>query len=136
MSPSPFPSAKALPALNIPDSSHTVKVSVIDSGVRLRATRISKLLSPSIKGHDVFTGPSYSFLIENASSASNGAPAKSRKILFDLNMRKDWRSLAPLVVQSIDAGGFEIEVEKNVSDVLSDGGEDLRDIEAIVWRLV
>ena len=87
-------------------------------------------MSPSIKGHDFFTCPSYSFLVENHSDH------KSRKILFDLSLRTDWRDLAPVVVQSIDKGGFEIGTGRNVSEILEHSGVELNEIEAVIWRLV
>lgn len=133
MASSDFPPPKALPPISIPHSNQTVRVSIIDSGVKISTTRISLLLSPFNKGHDVFTCPAYSFLIEHTPTTPN---SKSRKVLFDLNMRKDWHNLAPLVVQGIRGGGFQIEVDKNVSEVLEEEHEDLRNIEAIIWRLV
>ena len=121
---------RAPPALNIPHSSNTVKVRIIDTGVRLKATQMSKMMSPSIRGHDFFTCPSYSFLVENHSDH------KPRKILFDLSLRTDWRDLAPVVVQSIDKGGFEIGTGENASQILEHGGVELKEIEAVIWRLV
>ncbi|KAJ9664946.1 hypothetical protein H2201_004998 [Coniosporium apollinis] len=114
---------KALPALNIPASSSTVSVSVIDSTTRLDFP-ISLLLQPHIKGHDRLICPSYSFLIQHPDG---------KTLLFDLGMRKDWENLAPRIVKRIRTEDWTVKAEKNVADILQENGFKLKDISAIIW---
>ena len=115
------------PALNIPQSQSTVIVHVIDSTTRLQVP--SKiLLEPEIRGFDFLDCPSFSFLIEH--------PTSSRKLLFDLGMRKDWENLAPVIWSQIKTIGSKITVSKGVADILIDGGVKPEAIEAIIWRQV
>ena len=55
-------------------------------------------------------------------------------MLFDLGMRKDWQNLAPSIVSMIKTVGADIKVEKDVSEILEEGGIDLKDIDGIIWR--
>lgn len=83
-------------------------------------------MTPSMPGFDIVQGiPSWSFLIEHSSG---------RKVLFDLGVRKDWENMAPLIARMIKKNKWGVEVEKNVIEVLEEGGVKRGDIEAIVWR--
>lgn len=69
----------------------------------------------------------FAFLIEH-----NG-----QKLLFDLGVRKDWEvSSPPTLADPMKLGGWKVEVEKNVSEVLQDNGTSLSSIDAIIWRYV
>lgn len=71
--------------------------------------------------------PAFAFLIEH-----NG-----QKLLFDLGVRKDWEANGPpSLADPVKFGGWEVEVEKNVSEVLQDNGTSLDSIDAIIWRSV
>jgi hypothetical protein len=82
-----FPSPASLPALNIPPSNATIKVSVIDSGTRVGALPSGIFFEPEIKGHELLYAPSYSFLLEHEPSGS--------KLVFDLGVSKDWMNTPP-----------------------------------------
>lgn len=71
--------------------------------------------------------PAFAFLIEH-----NG-----QKVLFDLGIRKDWKAYSPpSLADPVKLGGWEVEVEKNVSEVLQDNGTGLDSIDTIIWRSV
>ncbi|KAH8807140.1 beta-lactamase-like protein [Xylogone sp. PMI_703] len=113
----------APPPHNIPASTSTVVVKIIDSTTWIECP-IRGLFGPHIPGHDKISCPSYSFLIEHASG---------RRLLFDLGMRKDWENLAPKIVDTIKEHGWNVKASKNVSEILTEGGVSLSSIEAIVW---
>ena len=117
--------AKMSPSLNIPESSSTVDISIIDTTSRIRLPS-SSLFQPSIKGNETLDAPAYSFLIEH--------PANGRKLLFDLGLRKDWQNLAPAFSDMVKEGHGTVQIEKNVAEILVEGGVKLEDIEALIWR--
>ena len=82
----------AAPHLNIPSSDSTCKIFIIDTTCRVKVP-VPIMMMPYIAGHDLLDCPSHSFLIENV--------ALGRRVLFDLGVRKDWRNLAPSVLNTI-----------------------------------
>ncbi|KAL6415844.1 metallo-beta-lactamase superfamily protein [Ilyonectria robusta] len=111
------------PKFEIPASSATVQVRVIDSTSDIYGPMNTMIDSP-IKGHEFIQCPSFSFLVEHVSG---------RKVLFDLGLRKDWDNLAPVVVSHLKKDGWKLSVEKGVHEVLEDHGVDRSDVEAIIW---
>ncbi len=111
--------------INIPSSEATVNVHIIDTTSRIKNIPSSLFVEPPIKGLDYLDCPAFSFLIENPGG---------RKVLFDLGVRKDWKNLAPRIADRIRGGGWQITVEKDVAEILREGGVKLGDIEAIIWR--
>ncbi|TKA65628.1 hypothetical protein B0A55_10556 [Friedmanniomyces simplex] len=82
---------------------------------------------PTIKGFDRFNAGTYCFFIEHPSG---------RQLLYDLGCRKDWENLSPAtgVQRYLGAGVMrELTVERNVSEILTEGGVDLNDIEGVIW---
>jgi len=69
--------------------------------------------------------PSLSFLIEHSSG---------RRLVWDLGIRKDWNNYAPKIANYIPGRNYTIEVEKNVVEILEDGGVTGDSIEAVIWR--
>ncbi|KAI9840304.1 MAG: hypothetical protein M1837_001791 [Sclerophora amabilis] len=141
------------PQLNIPASSATVTVSILDSTLSLAKVPSASFFQPVIPGNEYIGGPAHVFLIEHTAGAaadtvahdgdgqsqsqspSPGTPTTTtkRRFLFDLSMRKDWENLAPHLVKNIRDSGWEIQVRKNVAEVLEEeGGVDLESIEGIV----
>ncbi|KEF54037.1 uncharacterized protein A1O9_09832 [Exophiala aquamarina CBS 119918] len=118
-------SAKAPPQLNVPKGA-AVKVQIIDSTARIWAP-VAHFMTPDIPGHPILQAPAFSFLVEQ--------PSSSRKILFDLGLRKDWENLAPSVVKIIDSPGWKCEIKQNVAEILQENGVDVAggEIEAVVW---
>ncbi|KAL4899194.1 hypothetical protein BDW74DRAFT_189460 [Aspergillus multicolor] len=111
--------------LNIPTSTHTVSVSVIDPGVRLDLPA-SWFIEPEIKGHERLIVPAYSFLITHPSG---------QKLLFDLSVRKDFENLAPELASLLTdpSSPATLTAPHNVSDVLVENGVRLDEINAIIW---
>lgn len=113
------------PALNIPPSTTTVKVSIIDSTSHISNLPSAEFMGPPIKGYDFLDCPAFSFLIEHPSG---------RKLLFDLGVRKDWWNLAPKITSRLKDGNWKVEVKKGVNEILEENGVPLDSIEAIIWR--
>ncbi|KAJ5334997.1 hypothetical protein N7452_007400 [Penicillium brevicompactum] len=113
------------PALNIPPSSSTVDVRIIDSGTLLDL-RPDLFWTPDLPGLLKVTAPTYCFLISNS----------SRHVLFDLAVRQDWENLPPSIVAMIKSQTV-IQEPRNISDVLDSDESSLgirsKDIEAIIW---
>lgn len=114
------------PALNIPTSSNTVKVQIIDTTAQIRCNA-DYFLSPAVGGLDVLVFKVYAFLIENAGSG--------KKVLFDLGVRRDWENLATPMVERLREI-FDVDVKKGVSQILEENGVGLEEISSIIWRLV
>lgn len=87
---------------------------------------VGTMFDPPIKGHDKLASPSYSLLVENE--------RLGRKVLFDLGVQKDWEAQAPSTVEMIRDEGWDVRVEKDVNEILEEGGVSGGDIEAIIWR--
>ena len=116
------------PQLNIPSSNSTVKVHIIDTTSHIQKIPWSVFAEPHIKGFDYVDCPAFSFLIDH--------PTNGRKVLFDLGVRKDWKNLAPRIADRIRGGGWHVTVEKDVAEILQEGGLKPGDVEAIIWRWV
>jgi hypothetical protein len=118
------------PPLNIPASTVVVRVHAINTTLRLTGIHASAVWDPPIKGFERFKAGTWAFLIEHPSG---------RKLLYDLGLRKDWASLSPRVglQEAVKMGVIaDIRVEKNIAEILIDGGVKLGDIEGMIWRLV
>ncbi|CAD6567914.1 MAG: hypothetical protein ASARMPREDX12_000839 [Alectoria sarmentosa] len=119
------PTVTPPPRLNIPNSESTVNVHIINTTSRITKIPFSIFTTPSYKGLDYLDCPSFSFLIEHASSG--------RKLLFDLGVRKDWENMPMVIVQRIKDGAWKVTVEKGVAEILQEGGVAPKEIEAIIW---
>lgn len=108
-------SAKPPPDLKIPHSDRTVTVKIVNSTAFMRTTAIGTFMYPTYKGHEAMSGPAFSFLVEHE------AEGKTRRLLFDLGIRKDWQNLAPLWVSYLSDGTWDLHTEKNVQDILEQG---------------
>lgn len=114
-----------VPDLGIPSSPHNVDVSIIDTTATIRGISASLFLSPPIEGYDLLAAPVFSFLIQH--------PGLQRSVIFDLGIRKDWKSLSPPLLSQIERLGWALHVEKDVSEILNDAGVDVTSIEAVIW---
>lgn len=120
--------AKPVPDLNIPDSSSTVNVRIIDT-TSYGTAAASLVFTPKISGLDTFKFPSFAFLITNESL--------DKHVLFDLGMSKDWeRFIPPPTVEWIKQY-MPFTVDQNIDEILdSDPGNigiTTRDISSIFW---
>lgn len=113
------------PQIQIPSSTYTVTVRVIDTTLRIHMP-VGTMFDPLIKGHTKLASPCFSFLIEHEKSG--------RKLLYDLGVLKNWKDQPPEVADQIEGDGCEIEVEKDVAEILTEhGGTPLEEVEAIIW---
>lgn len=117
--------AAPAPKLSIPESQHTVDVSIIDTTARIQAP-IAFFIKDPLPGHDFLQTLAHVFLIEHASG---------RKIIYDFSVRKDVDNFPPVVLEMLNSGkGFHADVPKDVAQVLQeDGRVKLEEIEAIIW---
>ena len=105
----------------VPDSDHTVRVRLLDTTTYL--TGIAKVfVDPVVAGHEIFSFNDFAFLIENQ--------RLGKKVMFDLGTRKDYWNLAPSVQQifGTDSVMTGMRIDKNVSEILTDGGIELSEI--------
>ena len=119
--------AKRPPPLRIPNSQAIVSVRIIDTTLSLYRGPARITWRPSIKGFDNFNAGTWAFLIEHPTG---------RKLLYDLGLRKDWWKLAPTsgLQKLIDSSAAkEIQVAKNIADILRENGIQLEDVEALIW---
>jgi hypothetical protein len=71
--------------------------------------------------------PSLGFLIQH------GEGKETRRVVWDLGLRKHGKGYPPAFTQE-DVDSLQIECEKDVVDVLKEGGVELTDIDAIIFR--
>lgn len=76
--------AREAPGLNIPKSSNTCEISIVDTTTKITCPA-NTLLEPSIKGHELLNCPTVAFLIRH-----NG-----KQIMFDLGSKEDWWNVSP-----------------------------------------
>lgn len=129
----PLEVPRAVPHLDIPVASATVDVRVINT-TSYQKTKTENLLNPPVAGHDTLCFPSYAFLITNHNQGAN--------ILFDLGMRKDWRTacppaLTPYISDNGSSAPLQVCIEKDIVDILdTDQGQTgitSHDIDAVIW---
>ncbi|KAI4201314.1 MAG: hypothetical protein LQ350_003352 [Teloschistes chrysophthalmus] len=115
----------APPQFQIPESTSTADVHIINSTSRIRGIPTDLMMEPHIDNFDVLDCPAFSFLIEH--------PKSHQKVLFDLGVRKDWENLSARIVKRLKDGGWQVEVEKGVADILKENNVDLKSINAVIW---
>jgi hypothetical protein len=117
--------ADTTPNISIPDSNVTVTVKLINS-VNFGPAIIKRFMAPPVPGLETFkTSPSLSFFIEHPSG---------RRLVFDLGIRKDYQNYSASIAEYLPTTNYNIQVEKNVADILEDEGIELSSIEAVIWR--
>ncbi|KAJ5261444.1 hypothetical protein N7478_012039 [Penicillium angulare] len=114
--------------LEIPDfpipPGQAIMVKVINA-VNFGPAQLNRFMAPPVPGMETHpSNPSFSFLLEHSSG---------RKLVFDLGIRKDYENYAPKIAQYIPTTGYNIEVTKNVIDILEESGIKGKDIEAVIW---
>lgn len=120
--------SRANSRFSVPTGTQTVGVRIIDSTTSIENLQLRLLMKPPIDGLEYLPAlPSWAFLIEHPSG---------KKVLYDLGVAKTWRSFPPAAAGHIDELGWNVKVEKEVIDVLSENGIRPDEIDAIVWRYV
>lgn len=117
-----------IPSFEIPPGQQVLTVKLINS-VNAGPPVLERFMSPPIAGLSTFeTFPSFSFLLEHTGS--------SRRLVFDLGIRKDFQNYAPKIAEYIPTTKYNIQVTKNVIDILEENGIKGEEIEAVIWRRV
>jgi hypothetical protein len=116
------------PYFDVP-SGATARVSIIDSSLRLSRMPLQHLLKPAMAGLDFIpTATTWSFLIESSSG---------KKALFDLGVPKNpLENFAPMWCKTIIEGNLDVDVPKNVADILKDNHVQPLEIDSVIWRYV
>ncbi|CAK4034302.1 Hypothetical predicted protein [Lecanosticta acicola] len=117
------PQARPAPSINLPEGEDVCDVSIINSTCDI-VVPPSTLVEPQIDGHTWLNLPTYAFHVRNERSGE--------QILFDLGCRTDWQNLVPSVVDTVSHRIPGLKVEKEVIDIVKDGGVDPGDIKALV----
>lgn len=120
-------------SIDVPASSQTVDVRIIDTTFRIINGRPQAFMSPAIKGFDRMNALAYSFLITHQDSTG-----KESKFLFDLGAPKNWKTdLPPSIAQGVEKwerAGIQVSCEKYVTEILEESGIPLESIEGAIWR--
>ncbi|KAI5861690.1 beta-lactamase-like protein [Durotheca rogersii] len=114
-----------LPELNIPASTSTVDVSIVNTTGILRGLDPSRFFLPKIPGHDYLATPCFAFLLQH--------PALDRSLVFDLGMRKDYWNWPPHLLGFFEKANVDIIAPKGIREVLDEHGVDTKRIEAVIW---
>ncbi|EFQ35571.1 metallo-beta-lactamase superfamily protein [Colletotrichum graminicola M1.001] len=118
----------ATDSLNIPASTSTVHVSVIDTTLD-GDLPTAPFMGPAIKGFERWHGVGYAFLVTHADAEGN-----ERRVVFDLGLPKDWENdFSPPIIEAAKAMDMTMTAQKYVSEILAENGVDLGSIEALIW---
>lgn len=109
----------------IPKSSSTVQVSVIDTTTWTSNMAYTWSMDPLYPGFELNGGPSYAFYIYHERS--------DQRLLFDLGLRKNYEThLSPHLRKALKHIGMKIKVDKDVADILAEGGVSPAEIDSII----
>jgi glyoxylase-like metal-dependent hydrolase (beta-lactamase superfamily II) len=111
------------PPTNIPKHGKTCLVSVVDTTCIL-TVHGGTLVEPVIPGHELMNFPTVAFLITNIS--------QGKQILFDLGCQRDFWNLPRPIAEVIETKVPGIKVDKNLVEVLVEGGIDVTEIDAAI----
>ncbi|KAH8682080.1 metallo-beta-lactamase superfamily protein [Xylariales sp. PMI_506] len=112
-------------SIQLPPGQEVVTVKLINP-VNFGPAILDRFMAPPVPGLKTFKdSPSHSFLIEHPSG---------RKLVFDLGIRKDYLNYSPKIAAYIPTTNYDIQVSKNVVDILAEEGINPEQIEAVIWR--
>jgi glyoxylase-like metal-dependent hydrolase (beta-lactamase superfamily II) len=110
--------------IEIPEGSVAVKVRLINS-VNFGPAQIHRFMAPAVTGLQHFkTSPSHSFCIQHPSG---------RRLVFDLGIRKDYENYSKSIADYLPTMNYNIQVSKNVFEILGANGVEPSSIEAVIW---
>lgn len=113
------------PLVEVPSGQETVNVRLINP-VNFGPAIIKRFMEPPVPGVEKKQpGPVLTFLIEHSSG---------QKLVFDLGIRKDYHNYSPTIANYIPTTNYNIQVEKNVVDILEENGISGESINAVIWR--
>jgi hypothetical protein len=118
-------------AASVPAGEAVASIKLINP-VNFGPATMKGLMGPPIPhvtklGPDESLAPSFSFLIEHSSG---------RRLVWDLGIRKDMHNYAPKIANYIPGRGYTFQQEKDVIDILEEGGVKGESVEAVIWRQV
>lgn len=112
-------------SIAIPASDVTMTVKLVNL-VNFGPAILQRFMEPKVPGLDTFkTSPSLCFYLEHPSG---------RKLVFDLGIRKDYMNYSPFIAKYLPTTKYDIQVEKNLVDILEEHNIATKEIEAVVWR--
>lgn len=116
--------------ISLPPGEANARVMIIDSSANVGNVKSSFFFSedshlPGFEHVPAF--PCWTFFISHSSG---------KKVLFDLGVRKDFEKLAQPIASMARQFGWDIKVEKDVSEILEENGVSLKEINSIVIRQV
>lgn len=118
--------ASSTSKIEIPKSSFTVDVSIINSTSWVGNVPHSFVFEPLYPGFERNGGPTYVFYIHHKPSDS--------RLLFDLGVRKNFRThFSPHLLKGLGEMDMQISVEKDVSEILVEHGVQPGDIDTIIF---
>lgn len=89
---------------------------------------IRRFMEPPVPGVEKKRpGPVLTFLLEHPSG---------KRLVFDLGIRKDYENYAPTIAEYIPTTNYDIQVTKNVVDILEESGIPGASIDAVIWRYI
>lgn len=113
--------------VQLPEGQQTISVKLINP-VNFGPAILKRFMAPDVPGLETFkTSPSLCFLLEHPSG---------RKLVWDLGIRKDYNNYAPSITSYLPTTNYNIEVTKNVVDILEEAQVAREEVEAVIWRLV
>jgi hypothetical protein len=111
--------------VELPAGEVAVKVSLINP-VNFGPAILKRFMAPPVPGLETFTtSPSLTFLLEHPSG---------RKLVWDLGIRKDFQNYSKPIADYIPTTNYDIQVTKNVVDILEENGIAGSEVEAVIWR--
>ncbi|KAK7420264.1 hypothetical protein QQX98_002919 [Neonectria punicea] len=111
--------------VQVPAGWETIVVKLINP-VNFGPAILKRFMAPPVPGLETFqTSPSFSFLLEHPSG---------RKLVFDLGIRKDYNNYSPSIAEYLPSTNYDIQVQKNVVEILEKAGIAAQEIEAVIWR--
>lgn len=117
--------ATTSPFAELPSGETALTVKLINP-VNFGPAILNRFMAPPVPGLETFkTSPSLSFLLEHPSG---------RRLVFDLGIRKDYQNYSKSITEYLPTTKYDIQVEKNVADILAEDGISGSDIEAVIWR--
>lgn len=114
-----------LPLIELPPGKEAISVKMINP-VNFGPAIIKRFMEPPVPGVEKKKpGPVLTFLLEHSSG---------KKLVFDLGIRKDYENYAPTVAEYIPTTNYNIQVTKNVVDILEESEVPGASIDAVIWR--
>jgi len=113
------------PRFDVPAGA-AARVSIIDSSLRLSKMPSRLLLKPDMPGLEFIpAATTWSFLVESSSG---------KRALFDLGVPKSpLENFSPMWCKTIIEGNLDVDVPKNVADILRDNHMQPSDVDSVIW---